>query len=152
MTTRKRYDSRLKAQVALEALKNQQTIAQIASEYEVHPNLVTQWKQRLLAEIPDIFSSKQQKNKQDSEALQNELYRQIGQLKVELDWLKKNLELSIEQKRLLVEPEHLIPISRQCELFGLARSSFYYEPAVVDEYNLLLMRLIDEQYTQTPFY
>lgn len=65
---------------------------------------------------------------------------------------KKNLELSIEQKRLLVEPEHLIPISRQCELFGLARSSFYYEPAVVDEYNLLLMRLIDEQYTQTPFY
>ena len=65
---------------------------------------------------------------------------------------KKNLELSIEQKRLLIEPRHLIPISRQCELFGLARSSFYYEPAVVDEYNLLLMRLIDEQYTQTPFY
>jgi len=65
---------------------------------------------------------------------------------------KKNLELSIEQKRLLVEPEHLIPISRQCELFGLARSSFYYEPAVVDDYNLFLMRLIDEQYTQTPFY
>ena len=53
---------------------------------------------------------------------------------------------------MLIEPEHLIPISRQCELFGLSRSSFYYEPAVVDEYNLLLMRLIDEQYTQTPFY
>ena len=48
--------------------------------------------------------------------------------------------------------EHLIPISRQCELLDLARSSYYYEPAVVDEYNLLLMRLIDEQYTQTPFY
>ena len=89
MTTRKHYDSRIKAQVALEALKNQQTIAQIASEYGVHPNMVTQWKQRLLAEIPDIFSSKQQKNKQDNETLQNELYRQIGQLKVELDWLKK---------------------------------------------------------------
>ena len=56
MTTRKHYDSRIKAQVALEALKNQQTIAKIASEYGVHPNLVTQWKQRLLAEIPDIFS------------------------------------------------------------------------------------------------
>lgn len=89
MTTRKHYDSRIKAQVALEALKNQQTIAKIASEYGVHPNLVTQWKQRLLSEIPDIFSSKQQKNKQDNETLQNELYRQIGQLKVELDWLKK---------------------------------------------------------------
>jgi transposase len=89
MTTRKSYDSRLKVQVALEALKNQRTIAQIASEYGVHPNMVTQWKQRLLNELPDIFNNKHQKNKQDNETLQDELYRQIGQLKVELDWLKK---------------------------------------------------------------
>jgi len=91
MTTRKRYDSRIKAQVALEALKNQRTIAQIASEYGVHPNLVTQWKQRLLNELPDIFNNKREKNKQDNSALQDELYRQIGQLKVELDWLKKKI-------------------------------------------------------------
>jgi len=89
MTTRKSYDSRLKVQVALEALKNQRTIAQIASEYGIHPNMVTQWKQRLLNELPDIFNNKHQKNKQDNETLQAELYRQIGQLKVELDWLKK---------------------------------------------------------------
>lgn len=89
MTPRKSYDSRLKVQVALEALKNQRTIAQIASEYGIHPNMVTQWKQRLLNELPDIFSNKHQKNKQDNETLQAELYRQIGQLKVELDWLKK---------------------------------------------------------------
>jgi len=89
MTTRKSYDSRLKVQIALEALKNQRTIAQIASEYGVHPNMVTQWKQRLLNELPDIFNNKHQKNKQDNETLQAELYRQIGQLKVELDWLKK---------------------------------------------------------------
>ena len=89
MTTRKSYDSRLKVQVALEALKNQRTIAQIASEYGVHPNMVTQWKQRLLNELPDIFNNKHQKNKQDNETLQAELYRQIDQLKVELDWLKK---------------------------------------------------------------
>ena len=88
-STRKSYDSRLKVQVALEALKNQRTIAQIASEYGVHPNMVTQWKQRLLNELPDIFNNKHQKNKQDNETLQAELYRQIGQLKVELDWLKK---------------------------------------------------------------
>ena len=74
MTTRKRYDSRLKVQVALEALKNQRTIAQIASEYGVHPNMVTQWKQRLLEELPDIFNNKREKNKQDIETLQAELY------------------------------------------------------------------------------
>jgi transposase len=89
MTTRKSYDSSLKVKVALEALKNQRTIAQIASEYGVHPNMITQWKQRLLNELPDIFNNKHQKNKQDNETLQAELYRQIGQLKVELDWLKK---------------------------------------------------------------
>ena len=88
-STRKSYDSRLKVQVALEALKNQRTIAQIASEYGVHPNMVTQWKQRLLNELPDIFNNKHQKNKQDNETLKAELYRQIGQLTVELDWLKK---------------------------------------------------------------
>lgn len=53
----------------------------------------------------------------------------------------------------MVEPEHLeISIFRQCELLGLPRSSFYYMPAGESEYNLLLMRMIDEQYTRTPFY
>lgn len=61
--------------------------------------------------------------------------------------------LPVEQKRCLVEPEHhQISISRQCELLELPRSSFYYRPIVVSNYNLLLMNLIDEQYTLTPFY
>jgi putative transposase len=52
----------------------------------------------------------------------------------------------------MVEPEHLqISIARQCELLELARSSFYYEPASESTENLLLMRLLDEQYTRTPF-
>jgi len=63
------------------------------------------------------------------------------------------LEYSVEQKRRLVEPNHLeIPIYRQCELMDLARASYYYEPAGETEYNLLLMRMLDEQYTRTPFY
>jgi putative transposase len=53
----------------------------------------------------------------------------------------------------LVEPEHpSISIARQCELVDLARSSYYYQPMPVSEENLLLMRLLDEQYTRTPFY
>ena len=85
MTTRKRYDSRFKAQVVLEALKNQRTMAEIASEYGVHANQITKWKRHVLDELPDIFSSKRERDQQDNEALQAELYRQIGQLKVELD-------------------------------------------------------------------
>jgi putative transposase len=61
--------------------------------------------------------------------------------------------LSVEKKRLLIEPGYWeIPIYRQCDLIGLPRSSYYYEPAGETEYNLLLMRLLDEQYTRTPFY
>ncbi len=53
----------------------------------------------------------------------------------------------------MIEPENCqIPIYRQCELLDLSRPSFYYKPAVESEYNLLLMRLLDEQYTQIPFY
>ena len=91
MATRRHYDSRLKAQVALEAIKNQRTISEIASDYGVHPNQISKWKKKLLDEVPEIFSSKREKRQQDNEALQDELYKQIGQLKVELDWLKKKV-------------------------------------------------------------
>ena len=66
---------------------------------------------------------------------------------------KKNLDLTVEQKRKAVEPGHKkIPIYRQCELLGLNRSSLYYKPCGETEYNEQLMKLIDEQYIKTPFY
>jgi len=89
MTIRKHYDNQFKARVVLEALKNQRTISEIASEYGVHANQITKWKRQVLDELPGIFSNKHERTQHDSEAIQGELYRQIGQLKVELDWLKK---------------------------------------------------------------
>ena len=87
--TRKNYSSAFKAKVALEAVKKEKTIAQLSSEYGVHANQINQWRKRLLEELPEIFSKNRQKKEKDAEDLQDELYRQIGQLKVELDWLKK---------------------------------------------------------------
>ena len=86
---RRRFDASFKAKVALEALKNEKTISQLSSEYSVHPNQIQQWKKRLLSELPGIFSRNGERSKEDKEALTDELYKQIGQLKVELDWLKK---------------------------------------------------------------
>jgi len=91
MTTRKHYDSHFKARVALEAIKNQHTMAEIASECGVHANQVSKWKKHVLDELPGLFSNKREKTQQGNEALQDELYRQIGQLKVELDWMKKKV-------------------------------------------------------------
>jgi len=90
---RKSYSASFKAKVALEAIKKEKTISQLSSEYGVHPNQITQWRKHLLNELPDIFSKKRKKKAQDASELQDELYRQIGQLKVELDWLKKKSEL-----------------------------------------------------------
>ncbi len=90
---RKNHDAALKAKVALEAVKGEKTIAQIASEYGVHPNQIGQWKKRLLLELPLLFSDRRKREEKEGEAAADELYRQIGQLKVELDWLKKKSQL-----------------------------------------------------------
>ena len=93
MTQRKQYDSRFKAQVALEAIKNQQTLAQIASQYQVHPNQVSKWKKQVLEELPEIFNNGRKPVNLANEQLVDELYRQIGQLKVQLNWLQKKTGL-----------------------------------------------------------
>jgi len=144
---------RFKFQVALEAAKELQTASQIASEFEVHPNQISLWKKQLLEEGASIFSNKADRQQREQEAREAELYEQIGRLKMELEWLKKKLPDTVDAKRAMIEPGHPdISIRRQCELIGLNRSTFYYQPATESPFNLLLMRLIDEQYTKTPFY
>ena len=150
---RKSYTATFKAKVALEAVKKEKTISQLSSEYRVHPNQINQWRKRLLDEIPDIFSKKRKKKEEDTLELQAELYRQIGQLKVELDWVNKNLTCSLDRKRQCIDAEHpRIPIVRQCELLGISRAAYYYQSCKDDSYNLALMRLIDEEYTRQPIY
>jgi len=77
----------------LRRVKGEKTTAQIASEYGVHPNQIGQWKKRLLEELPSIFSDRRKREEKEGTAEADELYRQIGQLKVELDWLKKKSQL-----------------------------------------------------------
>jgi putative transposase len=86
---RKHYSADFKARVALEALKGHQTMNELVSLYSVHPTQIAKWKNQLQNELPEIFSNRREKRGQDQEALQAQLYQQIGQLKVELDWLKK---------------------------------------------------------------
>lgn len=90
---KKNHDAAFKAKVALEAVRGEKTIAQIASEYGVHPNQIGQWKKRLLEDLPGLFSDRRRKEEKEGAAETDELYRQIGQLKVELDWLKKKSQI-----------------------------------------------------------
>ena len=98
------------------------------------------------------MSSRRGTRQKEEDALKATLYQQIGQLKVELDWMKKKSALSVEQKRALIEPAHpRLSIRRQCALLGLARSTLYDQPLGASAENLQLMRWLDEQYTVTPF-
>ena len=86
---RKRFSGEFKTKVAVEAIKGYYTLSEIATQHGVHPNQVTHWKKQALEALPDLLEDKRHKKKEDHEALVSELYQQIGQLKVELDWLKK---------------------------------------------------------------
>jgi transposase len=88
--TRKSHPPSLKAKVAVEAIKAHKTAAQIAQMFGVHPTQVGGWKKQALAGLPDVFGNGREQVRQQSDAEKDELYKQIGQLKVELDFLEKS--------------------------------------------------------------
>ena len=96
MKTRQRrsFSAEMKARIAMESIKGQKTIQEIASHYGVHPNQVTNWKRQAVQGAPELFADRRSRPDMSEEALKAELYQQIGQLQVELDWLKKKSGLS----------------------------------------------------------
>ena len=95
MNQRKRttYSTEFKVKVVLEALKGQRTINELSSQYGLHPNQIQQWKKQAVESLPEVFSTRRGRAAAEEAALQEQLYQQIGRLKVELDWLKKKVGL-----------------------------------------------------------
>ena len=90
---RKKHSGEFKAKVALEAVKGARTLNELAGHFEVHPTQVVQWKQRLVTGASDLFTGGVERDVGREEELRDRLYQEIGQMKVELDWLKKKSEL-----------------------------------------------------------
>jgi transposase len=87
--SRKKHSKELKAQIALDAIKGQKTMAELASEYGVHANQISRWKKQLLDASPDIFTRGKDKEAEEKEVERDRLFKKVGQLQLEVDWLKK---------------------------------------------------------------
>lgn len=86
---RKSFTAEFKSKVAIEAIKGNRTISELASEFGVHATQINAWKKQLLESSRQSFTGKQQQNTAAAEAERDRLYAQIGKLQVQLDWLKK---------------------------------------------------------------
>ena len=89
MKKRKVYDDNFKARVALEAIKGEQTISEIAGKFEVHPNQIIKWKKQLLENVSSLFSKQKDPEIEELKKLLEELYKKIGKQNIELEFLKK---------------------------------------------------------------
>lgn len=90
---RKQHSPAFKAKVAMEAVKAERTLNELASQFELHPTQVVQWKKRLVEGASELFSGRIDRDAAQESELRDRLYQEIGQMKVELDWLKKKHEL-----------------------------------------------------------
>lgn len=92
-TRRKQYGPKFKAKVAVEAIRGERTLTQLASQYHVHPMQVGQWRKTALEQMAELFVDGRKRKRRDEDVEKDALYEQIGRLKVELDWLKKKVGL-----------------------------------------------------------
>jgi transposase len=90
---RKKIEPGIRARVALEALRDEKTVTQIASEYQVHPNQVSKWKQELISRAAELFKGNKSSRNNEHQDTVDKLHRAIGEITVERDWLKKKLSL-----------------------------------------------------------
>ena len=137
---RKQYSAKFKAKVAIEAIQGMKTVPELATQYEIHPTMGDGWKRQLLEDASSLFESAQSKEnkKPETQAQIDELYRQIGQLKVERDFLAKQLSrLGLGERKAIIDATHdQLSIVCQCQLLGINRSTLYYPPVKLSKENL----------------
>ena len=151
---RKSYSAEFKTRVVLELLGGEETVAQIASKYEITPKSLIDWKKQFLENASLVFDvgSATKAYKDEIEELKTEndaLAKKLGKTTIERDWAVGKLKsLGLSNKKDLVTPKlKNLSMARQCEIIDLNRSTLYYEPKPISDNDLKIMKRIDEIYT-----
>ena len=153
MTKRKQYSSSFKARVALAAIRGDGTIAELSSRYGIHPNMISKWKRQAVDGVKASFVSGRLRPVDQDAEIQT-LRAKIGELVVERDFFIQGLRsMSVGRRRKMVDrASSALSVSRQSVLLGVSRRSVYYPPRGESDFNLRLMRVMDEQYLSAPWY
>ena len=154
---RKRHSPEFKARAVLETLKEERPINQIASDLEVHPNMLSAWKSSAVHGLATLFEreNRAQADKDAHDKQREELYAQIGKLTTQVAWLKKNLVSNFSRKQrcqMLERTDSDLTLAEQADLLSLSRSSLYYVPCAPSAWEVSVQHRIDALYTAQPFY
>nr|WP_155623965.1 IS3 family transposase [Burkholderia territorii] len=149
--SRRSHSPAFKAKVALAALKGDKTLAELAQQYEVHPNQITDWKKQLQERVAEVFETGKASSGEPPVDVKV-LHAKIGQLTLENGFFRKRARQGgVTERKAMIDREHALPVVQQARLVGIARSSVYYEPRPDSETDLKLMRRIDELHLEFPF-
>ena len=151
------YTSQQKAKVVLELLKEERTLGEIATSYRVTPKTIQNWKKQLLSNASRAFEEDAKQSKKEIEKLKEEndaLAKALGRTTVERDWAVEKLQsLDLSSKKDLVSSKlTTLSMTRQTKLLGVNRTTLYYTPKPISDYNLKILNQIDEIYVDNPDY
>ncbi|TRD14341.1 IS3 family transposase [Palleronia caenipelagi] len=153
MKKRKNHSPDFKAKVALEAIREEMTLAELSKKYGVHPTRIGTWKRAAIENMATAFTRRGSAPEQVSAADVDKLHSKIGQLVVERDFLAEaSHQLPRDARQKMVSRDHKLSLRKQCELLRLSRSRLYYQPVGESAENLGFMEMIDKQFLETPWY
>ena len=146
---RRNHSAEFKAKVALAAVRGDRTLSELASQFDVHPNQITQWKTQLLDRAAQLFGAGT--GQAEKPVDMKVLHAKIGELALENDFRVRAHEGGIAGRKAMIDRDHKLPLARQAKAVGISRGSIYYRPRSVGEAGLGLMRRIDELHLEYPF-
>ncbi|TET53032.1 MAG: IS3 family transposase [Anaerolineales bacterium] len=149
---RRNHTPAFKAKVALAAIKGDRTLAQLAEQFDVHPNQITSWKAQLEGGAADVFGPGSGNGAMHAAVDVKSLHAKIGELTLENGFFRGSAQQSrAAERKAMIDRAHDLPITRQAEALNISRSSVYYLPRPVSEADLAIMRRLDRLHLEFPF-